>query len=700
MTTVNPLSIALSGLKVAQSQLSVTSNNIANVATDGYSRKTLSQVSQVIGGEGAGATVGQVQRRINDILLKDYRTQISLTTGLQTRANYMNQIQEIHGPPDAEQAISNELGRLKDSFAQLTNAPENPFALQNVYTKATQIAEQFNDFSDRIVEMRNNAQSEITQSVNTINALTGQIADLNRAIKVASSQDRPIADMEDQRDLAIRELAKEIDVSYYKTSDNVVTVMTREGQLLADINATPLYFNQAPQGPQTYYPVSASPIMLGNPVTGTDLTTETTLGGRLGELARLRDETLPTYNAQIDELAHKMAMRFESQGLRLFTLPDGTVPANIPTSYVGFASDVTINPAIVADIQLLRKGTTPGSTVQEGSNEVLRKIVEFAFGGVAYQEARGTADISQTGPVPPLFTTLGISGQARLLGTTNIQSLNPLDTSQFINPGTNDTFTLQVGAAPAQTITITAGMTAGQLVTAINTAIPGTAKLGTGGELILTGTDDITIGAGTLGASGLAELGLQTGVTAAVPPSFQIAVGNNDMMTIEILDTDTAADLLTKLNNIVGLDATLTSPDGFLLIQPEEGGDITLVDGLGAPLDALGISVNDIKHAAFNSANLGPGGNLNGRIQTGTTLHDYASQAVSLQSQDGATNDVNFNTEDTYRAALEKQMLDTTGVNLDEEMALLISIQTAYNASARTVNVVQQMLDELMNTIR
>lgn len=700
MVTVSPLSIALTGLKVAQAQLAVTSNNIANVSTDGYSRKLLHQTTQVIGEEGAGATVGNIQRRINDILVKDYRTQLSLSTGLQTRAEYLNKIQELHGPPDAEQAISNDIGRLKDAFSQLANAPENPFALNSVYSKSKTLVEKFANFSDALVDMRNNAQTQMKQSIDTINSLTEQIADLNRSIKVASAQNRPIADMEDQRDLAVRELSKEVDVSYFRSSNNVLTVMTRNGQLLADTQSVPFYFTPAAQGAGTYYPVSANPVRLGSPTTGVDLTAEPTLGGRLGELCKLRDETLPAYNAQIDELAHKMAMRFDAEGLKLFTLPDGTIPADNPQGYVGFAADMIVNPDITQNIQLLRKGTSLTSTVQDGSSELLRKIVEFTFGSVDHQEARGTTDISQTGPVPPLFTTLSITGRARLVGDANISALNPLDSSPFINPGTNDTFTLQIGAAPAQTITITAGMTPAQLVTAINTALPGMAQVGSGGELILTANNNITIGAGTLGTNGLRELGLETGVTAAVNPSFQIAVGNNELTTIEIAPTDTAATLLGKLNAIVGLDASLTVPGGALLIEPEEGGDISLVDGLGAPLDALGVAVNDIAHAAFRVTGLGPGGNLNGRIQTGSSVLDYASQMVSVQSQDGNNADVALGTEDTYRAALEKQLLDQSGVNLDEEMALLVSIQTAYNASARTVGIVQQMLDELMDTVR
>ena len=112
MTTVNPLSIALTGLRVAQAQIGVASNNIANVSTDGYSRKTLQQYTSVVGlGEGAGAATGLIQRRVNDILVTDYRKQISLSSGLSTRQTYLQQIQELHGPPDANTSLSAELGK-------------------------------------------------------------------------------------------------------------------------------------------------------------------------------------------------------------------------------------------------------------------------------------------------------------------------------------------------------------------------------------------------------------------------------------------------------------------------------------------------------------------------------------------------------------------------------------------------------------
>ncbi|MCB1538703.1 MAG: flagellar hook-associated protein FlgK [Rhodospirillales bacterium] len=696
MVQVNPLSIALSGLRVAQAQISVTSNNIANVSTDGYTRKNVEQYTRIIGEEGAGADVGIVQRRINDILLRDYRSQISLTSALDTKSTYLNQVQDLHGPPDAEQTITAQIGKLKDAFAQLANTPENSYLLDNVYAEATQTIKKFADFSDGINQMRNDVQTEMKNSVDHINSLTEQIANLNVSIKVATSQQRSTADMEDQRDLAVRDLAKEMDISYYKDSTGVITVMTKQGQLLADTQPNTMYFTKNQLGPQSYYPASANPVMIGNPTTGTDLTSYDALGGKLGALVELRDQTLPTFQAQMDELAHKMAMRFDDEGLKLFTLPDGSIPANNPQDYVGFSADMVVNPAVAADLTLLRSGTNPLNTVQSGSSELLSKIVENTFGDVAYERALGTSTIS-TGPAT-LFTELGLTGQARVIGDTNIQALGSLDSSTFINPGTNDTFTIQVGTGAAQTITITSGMTANGLVTAINTAIPGMAQLSSGGQLILTASSDITIGGGTLGTDGLAELGLATGVTAAQPPSFEVAAGNNDTTTITILSTDTGQDLLDKLNAVPGIDAQIVG--GKLQIQPDEGGSITLIDRLNQPLVALGMQISEVQHTPFNVSGLGPGGNLNGGVETATSLIDYSTQAIGNQSNAADNVDRTLTTEDNYRATIEKQYLDTTGVNLDEEMALLINIQTAYSASARTISVVQDMLNTLMDAMR
>jgi flagellar hook-associated protein 1 len=697
MVAVNPLNIALTGLKVAQAQMSITANNVSNASTNGYTRKTAQNYTPIIGGEPAGVEIGIVQRSVNETLIRDYRAQVSSASALSTKLNYLDQVQDFHGPPDSEQSITAYLGKLKDSFVDLSNQPESGFLLNEVVSKAQQVVDKFSDFSKKITNMRNDAQTEISESVKSINALSKQIATLNIAIKDTKIRGQSTADLEDQRDIAIKSMASEIDLSYFLNQDGVLTVMTREGQLIADTQAVPVNFIKSSIIPTSYYPATVNSIRLGNPTTGVDLTTVSSLGGRMGALVELRDKTLPTYQAQMDETAHKMALRFNAEGLKLFTTPDGSIPANTASSYVGFAEDMVVNPDIIKDTSLIRKGTSSTSTLQDGSAELLRKIVQFTFGDVQYQQSRSSVDVSNT--VPTLFTTLGISGQSKVVGTTNIQGLGALDTSSSINPPAQGDFTIQVGAGAPQTITITAGMTAAGLTAAINTTFPNMAKLGSGGELILTSNNTLTIGGGSLGSAGLAALGLTAGATSATAPSFTIAAGKNTPTTITIASTDTVTQLLSNLNAVPGITATLTS-GGFLNIVPTEGGDITLRDGTGAPLSALGMVQTDVLHTAFNTVNLGSSGTISGEVQSATTLQNYMTQAISLQSQDATNAKTLFLSEDNYRAVIEKEYLNDSGVNIDEEMTKLVSIQAAYTASARTLKVVQDMLDELFNTFR
>ena len=137
--------------------------------------------------------------------------------------------------------------------------------------------------------------------------------------------------------------------------------------------------------------------------------TEEEVGGKIGALLELRDQTLPQYTAQIDEIAHKLALRFQAQGLELYTDASGVIPPDTPptlddpltplvdesaaVAYVGFASNMRVNQAILDDNSLLRSGTY-GATVQSGSNEVIRRVVEYTFGETDYQQAIGTVSFA------------------------------------------------------------------------------------------------------------------------------------------------------------------------------------------------------------------------------------------------------------------------------------------------------------------
>ena len=89
----------------------------------------------------------------------------------------------------------------------------------------------------------------------------------------------------------------------------------------------------------------------------------------------------------------------------------------------------------------------------------------------------------------------------------------------------------------------------------------------------------------------------------------------------------------------------------------------------------------------------GVGGALNG------TVSGVISQFMDFQGSSVAGAQA-YNTSHTYSmAALNTWVNSEFGVNVNDEMARLVELQSAYAANARVVSVVQQLLQSLQQTI-
>ena len=509
--------------------------------------------------------------------------------------------------------------------------------MQSAVAQADTFATKVNDYADLLTQMRNDAQGAIVTTVERINSTLEDVASLNQQIVSLTAQGRSTAALDDQMDAALEKLSKDIDITYYRSGDGSLVVQTNNGQVLADTNPRTLYTQEAYLSPDLYYPDSVPSVRLNDPAKGIDLTT-TSPGGRLGALLDLRDQTVPQYTAQLDELAKEVSLRFSAEGLDLFTDNTGNLPSDVPGDYVGYSSLMQVNDTVAADATLLRSGTN-GLVVDQGSSELIRKIVDFAFGVYEREDAVGSVDLLAA---PDIFTATGMTPVAQAIGTVDLTPFNApaqLDDNISIDPG--DQFTIQVGALPAETVTINAGDTTSDLLAQINAlASPITATLNSDGQILLEAPADITIGDGVfpndLGAAGIQTLGLDFTTYAAQDPEFTIQVGTEAEATISITAADTAATLVSKINAAFPfgrVNAYLDS-NNFLVIEPVHGGDLTIVDGVGDPAAAMGLTVVPVAHNAFEETGLGPDGSVSTGIRNIRTLEEYTRAVVSAQSND------------------------------------------------------------------
>ncbi len=414
--STSAITSALSGLQIAQKGLDLTAVNIANAQTEGYTRKVLPQESVVIGNVGVGVRSGEIQRFVDQALLRDYRTQIGVEAGLTVRESYLSRIQSFHGSSDQETNVASKLSKLTNSFVTLSATPESATARQVVVDQAVSFASAINKYSNFLTTLRSETQDAVGEEVNSINSTLNTIADYNKRIQQMKFVGSSTANLEDQRDVALKKLSGSLDISYFEDGNGMLVVQTKQGQPLVDSVARQFKFDGTGMTYAAAYPGSLSGVVVNDTAGTFDLAKNTgQTGGRLGSLLALRDQDLPSYMGQIDELAQKVAQRFNEQGLKLFTDQNGAVPANTQNQYVGFSQNFQVNPLVLNNAALVQQGTS-GAPLDNGSTAVIDKIIDFTFGRT--KDASGTPqdafNLTNNGPGGTINFAGLIGGNASL----------------------------------------------------------------------------------------------------------------------------------------------------------------------------------------------------------------------------------------------------------------------------------------------
>jgi flagellar hook-associated protein 1 FlgK len=386
------LRTAMSGLRTVQKGLDTVSSNIANADTAGYTRKVLNQSSVVLNGKNLGVQTGNIEREVDTALQRETLTQESRVSNLKVLDQYLGQVEMLHGDPEQETSLGNVVNQMRDGFAKLMDSPSS-IPLQNeVVSLADNLARTVNRLADGLNTIRTNVQGEIEGAIDDINTQFQTIDELNRKIRTSTALGQTEPDLEDKRDEAVRLVAEQIDINVMKRSDGSIAILDHYGQPLLEDTYKPLSIdNTAGISPEVAYPGGIAPILLGTP--GKDVT-GMMRGGRLGGLLELRDQSLPRYQAQLDEFATKLSETFSNSDLTLFTNKTGTEPVKLTpiSTPIGYSNQMQVSQIVRNDPRLLRDGDD-GVSAGAADSTLLRSIVDGVL---------GSAKTFQTGsPNPP-----------------------------------------------------------------------------------------------------------------------------------------------------------------------------------------------------------------------------------------------------------------------------------------------------------
>ena len=492
-------SIAFSGLSATQVQISVASANISNADTKGYTEKTANQSSSVTSGVGTGVTISGITSAVDKLLLKSLVGADSDLGAADTNNNYLTELQQLYGSTSSGNSsttgtsLANTIAAFESALSSLASTPSSASLQSNAVSALAAVTNQLQQTSSGIQKLRSNADQDIASSITGINSDLQQISDLNKQIKQEAAAGQSTADLEDQRNGALQDLASQMNVSYFTTSSGDLQVYTGSGQALVDSTAHPLSYTALPSvTASTTYSTGSSSGFSGITVNGVDITSQIS-SGKVSALITLRDQTLPAAQSQLDELAQQLASSVNAVSNQGTAVPPpasltGTATVSNSTSFAATGTvriavaDKSGNLVSYQDIDLSAYSTVGA----------LAAKINTISGVSASVDANGHLSISATGSgngiaINQMTSSVGGEGFSQYFG------LNDLITgTSASNIGVRSDILSGTAALPTATLDASSTLTVGNsvlssgsatVVNALSSALTGSTNFAMAGGL-------------------------------------------------------------------------------------------------------------------------------------------------------------------------------------------------------------------------
>lgn len=307
------MSVGISGLRTAQVALLTTSHNISNATTPGYNRQQTVQSASTPQLNSAGFVGRGVQTAVIERIYNQYLVNQSLQAqGQSSQLNsYYNEIKQIDNMlADTTSGLTPALHNFFNAVQDVASNPTSIPSRQAMLSNAEALTARFQAMDQRLSEMQEGVNSQITSSVVEINSLAQQIARLNNDIQAAesSANGRPANDLLDQRDTLIRDLSKVINVDVVRQNNGHYNIFIGNGQSLV-VGTSPMTLKAVPSATDPQRLVVAMEQSGGKIL----LPEHQLQGGSLGGLLAFRSETLDSVQNGFNQLARGIADTFNTQ---------------------------------------------------------------------------------------------------------------------------------------------------------------------------------------------------------------------------------------------------------------------------------------------------------------------------------------------------------------------------------------------------
>ena len=291
MSLGQSMQIARSALTASQLGIQVTSNNIANASTPGYTRQRLSiqpAAGQFLGGYslGLGVNVTGIERQLDKAVQSRLWSGISNESAAYKQQEVFSSLEAILGEL-TDFDLSSQLNEYFNTWSDAANLIDSAAV---VIERGESLAGYLRTTRGDVSGLRRRVEDEIGGTVARANDLLEQVAMLNREITSTEGGGGSANELRDQREIIISELSDLIGVS---------TLEDGQGNLSVLIGSTPVVLGGVNRGLSVQRAED-------NSVTvrlATDNTPVQPDSGRVGALLEIRDGAIDDTIQALDDIA-------------------------------------------------------------------------------------------------------------------------------------------------------------------------------------------------------------------------------------------------------------------------------------------------------------------------------------------------------------------------------------------------------------
>ena len=356
------LNLGRGALLTQQEAINTTSHNIANVNTPGYTRQRLNMgtntpLSFWSGQVGTGVSGTGVERIYDRFLGFQVNDENQNLGKWEAEKNTLERVEMIFDESTGY-GLNQGLSEFWNGWQDLVNNPSGLTERTSLLSKSESLALTFNQTRSDLEKIRTDLDKNIEGTVDEINQITEQIADLNQKIAQAETGGQEANDYRDKRDLLLKDLSSKIDINSFEGSDGKITVLAANGRPLVqnDHSRDLSTRDNALSGHKDI-------VWLDSEDNPTDIASDIN-GGKLKGWLEVRDNTIPEYMDRLDSFAGSIIEKvneLHQSGYAMTTDPlTGDPYTGVPFFSGTDASDIAVNSDIIDDVNMIAAAETVG----------------------------------------------------------------------------------------------------------------------------------------------------------------------------------------------------------------------------------------------------------------------------------------------------------------------------------------------------